>query len=247
MAVELFDAFAGCCGTARGEGSALSPAELAADLQALSIQRALVHYCPLDMDIDPVRSNQLLIQACCDHDGFQPCPVVVPNGCGDVERETDQVSAAVAAGAGAVTVRPNRDGWSLAEWCCGPLFEALAERRMAVFCLLSQVGYEGVAELAARYPGVPFIVADLSYREQRIQVPLLRRYANIHLAIGARYCVHQGLENFVEQVGPEQILFGTGWPISEPMCAGTYLMYSSLSEDEKRLIGSGNMVRLTGG
>ena len=40
------------------------------------------------------------------------------------------------------------------------------------------------------------------------------------------------------------MLFGTGFPVSEPMAAITYLMYADLSTEQKALIGSGNAQRL---
>jgi ATP-dependent Zn protease len=45
----------------------------------------------------------------------------------------------------------------------------------------------------------------------------------------------------------ERLVFGTGYPHAEPMPAITQLMYAQISDEQRALIGSGNLERLIAG
>ena len=51
-------------------------------------------------------------------------------------------------------------------------------------------------------------------------------------------------DRFVATVGAERLLFGTGFPEAESMSAVTQLMYAEISDEQKRLIGAGNLKRV---
>jgi predicted TIM-barrel fold metal-dependent hydrolase len=106
------------------------------------------------------------------------------------------------------------------------------------------VGLEQVGELATRFPSLPIIVAGVTYRQQRTLLPLLEAFPRLHLSLGSNYTVHRGIEELVSIVGPDRLLFGTGFPQAESMAAITQLMYAEISNDDKQLIGAANLRRL---
>jgi predicted TIM-barrel fold metal-dependent hydrolase len=245
--IELFDAQAGFGGGRRGDAWIPTAEEWIGHMDRLSIARALVRTDFEEMDTDPVFSNRLLFEACARHDAMVPCPVVLPRGHGDVPQEREQIDELLARGSGAVTLRPGQDGWSTAEWCAGTLFDLLEERRIPVLCRSAALGFDAVADLAGRHPRLPIVLFHLGYRTQRMLFALLKAFANISVSVGSPYSVHRGLEMLVRQVGPERLLFGSGFPDAEPTASITMLAYSSLSEADKQLVGSGNLDRLIKG
>jgi hypothetical protein len=224
-----------------------SAEELLGHMERLSIARALVRTDFEEMDSDPMFSNRLLYEACAQHPSLVPCPTVLPQGHGDVPSEEEQLEELLARGSGAATLRPGQDGWSTAEWCAGALLWRLEERRIPVLCRNSILGFEAIADLAGRYPGLPIIMFHLGYRSQRTLVSLMKASANVFLAIGSPYSVHLGIESMAGHVGAERLLFGTGFPYAEPMASVTMLAYSDLSEADKQVVGSGSLDRLIGG
>ena len=106
---------------------------------------------------------------------------------------------------------------------------------------------EQLAELAGRFERLQIIYADVDYRTQRVLLPLLKRFPNVHFSIGLNYRVFGGIQQICEQVGAEQLLFGSGLPAADPMAAVTQLMYADISDEQKQQIGSGNMQRLMEG
>ena len=170
----------------------------------------------------------------------------MPNGGRDFPDEEDQVAEHIRAGAGAVWIRPGPDCWLLTDWCAGPLLAALEARRLPVVCLERLVNLEQFAGLAKRYRRLPLILAEIGYRSGRSIIPLLERFRNVHLSIGSIFSSHGGIEQLVSLVGPQQLLFGTGFPDAESMAAITQLTYAEIPDTAKRLIGAGNFRRLRG-
>jgi hypothetical protein len=243
MPIALFDAFCGFGGARRGETARPSADDLIAEMQRLDITRALARIAPEDLDQDVAASNARLYAACAGRPELVPCPIVLPSG-GDFPPAEEQIAGHVAQGCGAVWIRPGPDYWSLAPWASGALFSALEARRLPVLLTESMVTLEQVAGLASRHPRLPVLLAGVSYRQQRTLLPLLRACPGVHLVLGEGYAVHLGLEQIVAEVGAERVLFGTGFPRTEAMCAITYLLYSALAEEQKQMIGCQNGERL---
>lgn len=247
MTIPLFDVQADFGGALPGQRDFPSAEDLAGRLRRAGIERALVRITPTDLECDQPRGNRKLLEACSAHKNFVPCPVVVPGTGGGIPPEPQQVDELLAQGAVAVCIRPAQDGWCLLPWVSGRLFEALQERRLPLLCLERFVGLDAVGDLAGRYPRLPLILAEVGYRSQRVILPLLETFPNVHLSIGRTFAVHRGIETTVERLGPERLLFGTGLAGYEPMLAVSMLLYCHLGDDPKRLIASGNLDRLIGG
>ncbi len=246
MTTSLFDAQCGFGGWRKGVRDNVSGDQCVAELDRIGIERAMVRTAPDDLDRDVAQSNASLYFACLSHPNLTPCPVVLPAACGDYASEEIQVDEAIAHGCGAVILRPGADAWSLAPWSCGKLLSALEARRVPIFCLQRMVNLEQAADLAARHPALPVIVAETDYGQQRLLVPLMETFRNVHLAIGSNYTVHRGIEQLVSRVGAGRLLFGTGFPDVAPMMAVTQLMYAEITEEQKELIGMQNLQRLIG-
>jgi len=240
MSIALFD-------IQTGFGCAITADDLRAEMRRLEIDRALACITPDNMEFDVPFANEMLFTAC-EHDpALVPCPIVLPNSGADYLPEEAQVEEAMRHGAGAVFIRPAADYWTFAEWVCDRLFKVLESHRLPVLCLERLVPLEQVGGLAQRYPRLPFIVAESSYRQQRILLPLLETFPNVFLSTGNNYIVYKGIEQFVERGFTERLLFGTGFPVSDAMCGITQLMYAEISEEQRQLIGAGNMERLMEG
>ncbi len=261
MTVRLIDAYTGFGGIAPGEREHLPLDEMRAYLAELDIDGALARTVPEDMERDWLSANDILYRLCGEHDGLIPCPVLIPPTAGDYPPEHEQVDRALAGGAGAVQLRPKADNWPILDWVCRPLIQALQERRVPVFLherdlpladvpfgdAHSGVPLAAAADLAGAYPDLPIILAGFHYSLMRTLLPLMRTFRNVHMTTGYNFAVHRGLEHLVRELGPEQILFGTGFPVAEPAMYVTQLMYADIADDARAAIGSGNLDRLMKG
>lgn len=247
MTLELFDVQCGFGGGAHGRPETVAASDCAAELSRLGIGGGLMRTVPGGLIADVAAANGALYGACAQHEGFVPCPILVPNTAGDLRPEAEQVGDAIEHGAGAVCLRPEADCWHAASWASNGLFEALTERRMPVFCLETYFTFDTLAELAGRYPDLPFILAGLQYRGGRTLVPFLETFPSVFLSIGSNYAVHRGVETLAARIGPERLLFGTGYPEADPGSALTLFTYSGLGGEAAAMVGSGNIERLMEG
>ncbi len=245
--MELFDVQTGFGGATKGNPDVVAPDELVAEMARLEIARGLVRIAPDDLVTDVQAANDELEAACRVRPGLIPCPILVPNGGGDLPPEEEQIGRALAQGAGAVSLRPKQDYWDLADWCCGTLLAALEASRLPAYCLGDRFSFEEIAGLARRHPDLPVIVAGIQYRSHRILFPLLEAFPSVHVSIGSNYAVHRGLETLVERLGADRFLFGTGFPAAEPMAAVSMLAYADISNHARQAIAAGNLDRLVQG
>jgi len=247
MSVRLCDIQAGYGGLHKGERQVLPAESLLEAMRRLTIDAALVRLEPDASDVDFQLSNELLFKACDQHPELVPCPVAVPATAYDLPPEPEQTDAVIRRGACAAMVRPSHDDWEPLPCVYERLLAAMADRQLPLYCALHYVPFAKVAEFAEYQPNLPIIITQAGYRSQRTIVPLLETYPNVHLAIGANWTIHRGIEQMVERVGAEKLLFGTGYPAAEPMMAVTQLMYAQISDEQKTLIGAGNFERLAAG
>ena len=247
MRIDLFDAQAAILTDTPGVREEVTAGELLASMKRFDISRALVRTEPTASELDVPRTNARLYEACADHPELAPCPAVIPNTAGDLADEQQQIAEAIDHGAGSVCIRPAHDHWLIADWLSDRLFEAMTARCMPVYVAAPAVGFAEVADLASRYEELPILLAEVGYRDQRILVPLLERFGNIHLITGWNYRVQGGIEQLARRAGADQVLFGGGFPNGEPMTSITQLTYADLPEGDLRKIGSGNFERLMEG
>lgn len=244
MAFRLFDVQTGFGGVSKGETTPVAVEDCLGVMERLGVADALVRTAPDTQEIDVCMANDMLFAACAKHPELIPCPIAVPATGRDLPNEDTQVNSFLTHNAGAAVIRPSQDYWQLAPWICDTLFEAMVSRALPLFCLLRSVPFRDVGAIAERFPGLPIILAEVGYRDQRTILALLESFPTVYLSIGNNWTIHRGLEQILEVVGPEQLLFGTGFPAAEPAMAVTQLMYADIPEKHRGLIASGNMERL---
>ena len=245
--MHLIDANCAIAGARPGCAETTSVDELIEEKDRVGVDRALLRINPTRLEFDVPALNRRLFVMGEAYRSVIPCPVVLPGGVGEVPGEEESVARCIEGGAGAVCLRPGLDGWSPEPWGCGDLLSELEARRMPVFCRLDQLDLRTLAEVAEQHPDLPVILAGVGYRRQRVVVPFLQSFSNSYLVVGGDYCVFRGLEACVAAVGPERLLFGTGYDEREMMGAVGYLMYADISRKERTLVGAGNLTRLMGG
>lgn len=244
MQIELFDVQAGILGTPVGSRDIKKVTDLAEMMERFKISRALVRTASIDLEHDILYANEKLYNACKAYPNLVPCPFVAPNSGKDLPDETEQIRIAWENGARVVQICPKAHLWLLADWNSQALFESLIAQQMPVYLAASMVDYAEIAKLAEKYSELSFILAEVGYREQRILLPLLNKFKNIFLSLGNRYTLHGGIEQLVREVGAGRLLFGTGYPGSEPMAAIMQLLYADISDRDKNEIGAINLGRL---
>ncbi|MGI6208407.1 MAG: amidohydrolase family protein [Anaerolineae bacterium] len=212
-------------------------ASLRRELDRLGVQGALVRHT-WGWWHDP-------LQALEGHPELRPCLAATPLS--EDMAGLDRFLAELAAvRAGAVCLYPRAQEFSLSRWCAADLLDALEAASVPVILELQETSWDKIHEVLTEWPGLPVIVTRAGYRLLRYAMPLLRAHENLHFDI-AYLADNLAIEHITEKVGAERLLFGTGTPRVDGSGALSRLMYSTITDQQREQIASGNAMRLLAG
>jgi Amidohydrolase len=137
----------------------------------------------------------------------------------------------------------SQHNYSLASWCSGPLFEYLEEHSVITLIGRTEIDWDGLVAVMENFPRLVVVLLDTGYRADRYLFPLLSRFPNLYFD-SATYLAHRQLEAFVEQHGPDRILFGSRLPLYTPAAALGVLASARIQDGARLAIAGGNLRRL---
>jgi hypothetical protein len=212
------------------------------EMKRLGIDRALVSHT-LARTYDPVHGNQILLDEIAGHETLWPCWTLLPPACGEMG-SLDQLLVDMAqSGVRAVRLYPNEHSYSLADWQCGELFEALASQRYVVLLDLAQGTWGDIERICRTYPDLALIVTWVGYRQLRPLFALLRLYSNLYCDL-SNLSTYLGIEEILDRFGSERLVFGTGLPTADPGGPLARLSYTDAPPVALNAIAHGNLERL---
>lgn len=246
MSVRLFD-----CNCRIGRRLDARPnepstvAELLAEMDRLEIEKALVaHYSGYESL--PDLGNRRIEDEARGNPRLARVWTALPDTAGDTPPAKQWVAGMLSAGARAVQLFPKRMNWRLDEWCAGSLLRAIEERKVLALLPFAEADLGTIHEVLDAHPRLPLLLTNVNYRVNRMLFPLLELHANLHIDLAPPYDVHDGVEEICKRFGAKRLLFGTGYPVAEPGAALAMLAYARIADEERALIGAGNLERLLG-
>ena len=242
--VKLIDTLAAFGGALNPNASGIAKKDLLMEMKRLTISMAIVRPLLLPQGGDVVTINQRLLQNCSGDPRLIPCPLMIPAGAGDLPSEEEQADFFLKQGARMVWIRPGPDRYNLMEVVSGRMFNALAKRRLPVLCLMDLVSLADMDMLLRRHAGLRIIAANVGYGQLRVILPMLKFYSGFYLATGRGAADHDFLPCMERSGVIHKIFFGTGFPEAEPTMAVTQLMFTDISEKNRRAVGAENILRL---
>jgi hypothetical protein len=136
--------------------------------------------------------------------------------------------------------------FSVADWCSGPITNALESMRMPLYVDFTEVGAESLAYLLMTHSSLPIVVTSIYYAADRTLFPLLDRHDNLYIVstIDRQYL---GIEDYTARFGAHRILFGSNYPRSSMGASVSSILLSRIDQTEKARIASGTIETLMGG
>ena len=143
-----------------------------------------------------------------------------------------------------VRIAPKTYGFSIEKDVLGELIVALSECRVPIFADEQQLGKTGIYNICKEYPNANFIITNAGYGALREYFSLLSECKNMTIETG-NFVDHGGISAVCEDFGAERLVFGSCSPQKSSVGdARGFLMYSAISEEEKRMIASENIKKL---
>ena len=134
--------------------------------------------------------------------------------------------------------------WMLTEWSCGELLSALEKHKIPLLLPLSRAGdFNAVHNILRAHKELRVILTGVSYTTMRDVYPLLSIFPNLYISTSL-YRGFEGIEDTVERFGAGRLVFGSGMPNVSGASSVALLTYARISDEDKALIGSGNIKRL---
>ncbi|MGH9469840.1 MAG: amidohydrolase family protein [Terriglobia bacterium] len=219
---------------------ALEAPELLAEMDRFGIERALVAHFAAE-EYDAAEGNRALAGAVREAPGrFEPAWATLPDAA-SIDALASLRPAAVRLSFGV-----HQHNFSAARWCSGALFEYLEAHNVLAVVERQAIAWESLDALLSDFPRLKVLLIETGYRADRNLRPLLRRHANLHFD-SSTFLAHRQLEAFVEQCGPDRLVFGSRLPLYTPGAALAVLASARVSDEARLAVAGGTLRRLIGG
>ena len=199
--------------------------------------------------------NRLLMETLEDEPSLVPQFVCNPSK-DDLAVFADRVSDA---GARAVRMLPTKHEYPFRDWVVGPWLDWAASEDVPVWVptnygwptgppvapWVQEFDDTAFHDTLAGHPEVTVVLAEAQYAQAAWAMPLLKELPNLYVEL-SRFVRTDGIQQLIDLIGPERILYGSRFPDS-PMAAQLYYLHrSGLSHETLTAICAGNLERLLG-
>jgi predicted TIM-barrel fold metal-dependent hydrolase len=219
-------------------------AGLLREMEIAGVEEALVYHT-LARDGHPPLGNARLLEELQGRPGLYPVWVLLPHHTGEMPSPKELLIEMKDKGIKAARLYPTRlqHGFTLADWCAGELLRALERERLPLILDIEIVTWEEVFSLLDKYPRLPLVLSNFSYRHNRFLYPLWEKFSNLYVEI-SRFMGGGAIEDAVGRFGAERLLFGTNMPQYTGTAAVARLTYADISKEDKGTIAGHNLRRL---
>ncbi len=233
-------------GSARDHASGTPTVEqLLKEMDRLKIDRALVMSVWSDV-MAPDHANQQLFEDLAPYERLLPVPEVLPEGSEQfLDRQAEAIAHLIEQGAVAGVAKCRKNKFPLTRWCAGDMLEAMQAARLPLMVYHDEIDPDHLHNLLRDFPDLPVILQEIPrVGYNRIVYPLLAKFKHLHMVYDPPHFVHLGIEYLVNRLGPDQLIWGTRFPVSEGGSAITGITYADISDDARAAIAGENIKRL---
>ncbi len=140
---------------------------------------------------------------------------------------------------------PLQNRYFLDEVTMGDTLNYLAEKNLPLY-LSPRDGWKDIFDVMKNFPALTVILTDYGlWGSDRYVFPLVKGYKNFYIE-SSDYQVFLGIENFVNKMGSDKMLFGTNYPNCNMGGPSATLLAAKISEADKEKIAHENAERLFG-
>jgi len=169
--------------------------------------------------------------------------VLLPGHTGELGDLSDYISFLISNRVVMMRLFPKAHNFVLSDYCAGTLLKLLEAKRIPVVLWHTQTSWDEVDRLCSIYPRLPIIIEGVGRKllyDNRIFYPLLKKHKNLFLETH-NLTNYLGLEDMVEQLGAEKLIFGTCMPKNDPEAALMPVVYGNFSLEKKKMIAGENL------
>lgn len=237
------------------EGSFYTTEDLLKQMEYYGIAEALVTHS-MSREHHPADGNPAVMREVGGKSNLHPSWTALPSRSGELPPPREFVAQMISQSVRAMKLFYGHYTFPLAEWCIGDLLSELEAHRIPTFldpdieyCTWAEDRFDwnGVDAVCVAHPQLPVILSEARFRSSnRLLYHLLDKHRNLHIETFGYWAYH-GIEFITREFGADRLIFGTRMPWRDPSCAIAQLVYSDISQEDKRLIAGDNLRKLLGG
>jgi uncharacterized protein len=110
---------------------------------------------------------------------------------------------------------------------------------------LPELEPSAIEEVVVRYPKLRFVLSGINYSGTLWGFDLMRRFPNVYLELSGMQGF-RAVDDAVQAVGANRILFGSGLPLLYPACSIEKMRVAKISPEQRQAITEGNARALLG-
>lgn len=219
-------------------------------MEKAGIEKSLVYHS-FAKEYDPTFGNRKLMEVLTSFQrscvgtskNLYPCLILVPHHTEEMPEPEKVICEILEKNIRAVRIFPKTHNWSLSEWCSGKLLNELEQKTIPLFIDIEETSWEQAYSLCAGHPKLPIVLTQVPFRFSRQIYSLLAQTSNLYIET-SHFQLHCGIEDVCKKFGAKQLLFGTSSPFFAPSPSMMAIKYANISEEEKELIASKNLMKL---
>lgn len=194
--------------------------------------------------------NRQLLEECQNHDRFHPVWIVSPHYSGEFPRPDVLLEQLASHNVRLVKMVLNSlNGYlsSLDVPQCTALFDALAAARVPIifdFYDFASIRSQTILDVRREWPELSMILTFPKIAKQtRMLSFLFEECDNLHITLSG-YQLMGGIEHLVDRFGAGVLIYGSHYPFFTPLQSMMQLIYSDITDHDKKLIAGGTLRRL---
>ena len=193
---------------------------------------------------DPMYENLRLSRRLADIESLFPIWTVIPHATGEFPAPGELTEQMRRHDVRAVMICPNNNAWNLRSRTSRPLLDEL--QRTAVLTVIdmrTEITAVELEWLVETYPNLPVLLIGVHWGKQRVVLPLLLEFKNLHVAFD-QLQINYGLEWLVEHGAEDQLIFASNAADMSMGAHRAYVDYADIPPAAKAKVASGNLTRL---
>lgn len=223
--------------------------KMLSDMERCRIHGALV-YSNLAKELQPSVGNRLIWDICHQNPRFIPCWIALPHYCHEAAEGSKFVQEMIDRGVRAVKLYPKTHRYPLNDQAIGSLLSALQEADMPMIIDRGehepdsqQIDWQEIAPLCNRYPELKIVLHGVRWEATRYLLPLLKQFPNLYFEF-SNYQGFQIIEFLIDEIGSNQLLFGTEMMAKSPGAARAFIDYAEIGDTDRKKIAGQNLIQL---
>ncbi len=219
--------------------------ELLEVMDYCGIEKAVVS-SSLALNYNVLYGNKKLLGVIKGNSRLYGAAVLLPGHSGELGDLSEYISFLISNKVVMVRLFPRTHNFALSDYCMGTLLKLLEANKIPVILWHTQTSWEEMDRLCRAYPRLPIIIEGVGrklFYDNRIFYPLLKKHRNLFLETH-NLTNYLGLDDLVEQLGAEKLIFGTCTSKNDPEAALMPVVYGNFSLEEKKMIAGENLYSL---